>query len=122
MRVAQSEGAVQVGDMTLEPREYFNNMSALFAATVQQNAGPEKLKHVDETAPPHPTDTHPPLSVRLNALQVSLPAVAEAALRVNPNPPSSSLIQSLEQLEIDLSSSQRQLAATQVALMAQGSE
>src|SRR5207244_4441056 len=48
------------------------NMSELFGTVAKDNAKPEILIGLEEKATSHPTDTHPPLGIRLEALQKTL--------------------------------------------------
>ena len=86
-------------------------MSQLFCAMVQDTASPDCLKGLDLVKSSHPTDTHPPLSVRLNALNTSLTATGHNALAVVIENPSSDLIDNVEALEISLSDFQQRLVA-----------
>lgn len=108
---AHSEGIVRLGEDSYEPRQFFSNMSQLFCAMVQDSASPDCLKDLDLVKSSHPTDTHPPLSVRLSALNTSLTAIGHNALTVEIENPSSDLIDDLEGLEISLSEFQQQLIA-----------
>jgi len=68
------------------------NASALFAAAAARAAGPALLDGILATHTEHPTDTHPSLAVRLEALGVGLPEIAAEALQVGPATPASSLV------------------------------
>jgi Zn-dependent protease with chaperone function len=67
------------------------NASLIFAAAAEDAADPALLDGILETHTPHPTDTHPSLAVRLDALGVPLQDIAAEALRVAPAAPASSL-------------------------------
>ena len=108
-REAHAEGAVKLGENTYEPRQFFFNMSQIFCAMVQNSAAPDRLQNLDLVKLPHRTDTHPPLSVRLNALSTSLTATCQNALSVALNDPGSDLIDNVEILEINLSEFQQRL-------------
>jgi Zn-dependent protease with chaperone function len=105
-----SEGTVRLGENSYEPRQFFSNMSQLFCAMVQDAVSPDRLKDLDLVKSSHPTDTHPPLSVRLNALNTSLTAMGHSALAVVIENPSSDLIDNVEALEVSLSDFQQRLA------------
>lgn len=108
-REAHAEGVVKLGEDTYDPRQFFFNMSQTFCAMVQDSAAPDRLQNLDLVKLPHPTDTHPPLSVRLNALNTSLTATNQNALSVAVIDPSSDLIDNVEVLEINLSEFQQRL-------------
>lgn len=78
------------------------NASLLFAAMVQESAGPDRLEGLDAQKQPHPIDSHPPLSQRLASLQTSLAEVGAAALQVNPEQSALTLFSQGDQLEAEL--------------------
>ena len=59
----------------------------------------------------HPTDSHPPLSLRLQNLGVTLGTVAQPALAVAPDNPAIVLFDAPEKLEEEISSAYQQLLA-----------
>lgn len=91
--------------------QVYVNASKLFADMVAGAATREALVGISETHTPHPTDSHPPLAVRLAALKISLDAVADAALIVAPQEPAIALIAEPEQVEEHVSSAYQQLLA-----------
>lgn len=108
---ANSDGVVRLGEASYEPKQFFSNMSQLFSALVQDTVGPDRLNNLDSIKSSHPTDTHPPLSVRLDALNCPLTGVSQTALAVDLEKPSSELIDNLELLEVSLSEVQQRLIA-----------
>jgi Zn-dependent protease with chaperone function len=79
------------------------NLSRLFeAASIENQESAWLRKDLDEEEPPHPTDTHPPLSRRLSSLGVTLPDVAATALRLPTPDPAVTLISSHEALEREM--------------------
>jgi len=60
------------------------NISQGYADLVLQNARPEALQGIAKGRLAHPTDSHPPLAVRLQSLQIGLDDVANDALAVRP--------------------------------------
>jgi Zn-dependent protease with chaperone function len=76
------------------------NISALFAVAAEENRGSAWMrKDLNEVAPPHPTDTHPPLGTRLERLGLSIADVEEGAFTVQPEEPAAALLEKGEGLE-----------------------
>jgi Zn-dependent protease with chaperone function len=83
-------------------KEIPGNVSLAYASAVVQRATPSALEHVASQTLSHPTDSHPPLSVRLEALGVGLSAVSDAALIVTPTDSPSGLVNDVERLEQEI--------------------
>lgn len=81
----------------------FPNISALFAEASVAIASNELLESVRDAQVSHPTDSHPPLSERLDALGVSMAALAPRSLSVAPENGASGLLGPLQSIEEDLS-------------------
>ncbi|MBV9766173.1 MAG: M48 family metalloprotease [Acidobacteriaceae bacterium] len=96
-------GYVTVGDDRYEPRQFFSNVSELYALSVAQWAQPRSLDGLDSKSIPHPTDTHPPLSVRLSALGQTLAGITTSALAVSPDPSAQKVIDNCDAIEVQLS-------------------
>jgi Zn-dependent protease with chaperone function len=76
------------------------NASADFAAIAQEEReSPWMRRDLDEEEPPHPIDSHPPLSRRLAALRSSIQDVTEHAFTVQPAEPAIGLFEDPEPLE-----------------------
>lgn len=88
---------------SLEEGKAFINVSKIFAGVVVQSANPELFKVLDESHFSHPTDTHPPLAVRLEALGISLADITEASLAVAPSVSAIDLVPEAEKREEGLS-------------------
>ena len=74
---AGMQDSLNKGTITFDGKEYnspqfFSNVSNIFFLMVANHAEPRALEGLDAKTIPHPTDTHPPLSVRLAALNTSL--------------------------------------------------
>jgi Zn-dependent protease with chaperone function len=106
---SNSAGVLNYGGEVYEPRLWFYNMSQLFSAMTSSNTEPDLLKNLDAVKTPHPTDTHPPLSVRLKALNTSVDSIAQQALTVSYDDECKSLFEGLEQLETQISGIQWEL-------------
>jgi Zn-dependent protease with chaperone function len=100
---------------TLETGKQFVNVSSLFAAVARDVAQPEFLEGLAEHKLPHPTDSHPPLGVRLRSLQVSLADLSDDALQVSPDAPAVNLLS-------DFESSEEQLTDIENALLVQSGQ
>ncbi|HYF76355.1 MAG TPA: hypothetical protein VD973_04455, partial [Symbiobacteriaceae bacterium] len=85
------------------------NASVMYAGMVQENTAPTMLEGIAEKRIAHPMDSHPPLSLRLEALGVGLAQVSEAALTTAPEQPAIGLFASTEELEKDLTDFEHQL-------------
>jgi Zn-dependent protease with chaperone function len=68
------------------------NASVVFASAAARAAAPALLDGILETHTPHPTDRHPSLAVRLEALGVALPDITLDALDVAPAAPAATLL------------------------------
>lgn len=86
----------------LRDGKVYVNASMLFASAVARAATPASLEGLAELHLPHPTDSHPPLGARLQALRHEIAAVAPAALQVNPTTPALT-IEKLETIEEEVS-------------------
>lgn len=109
---SNTAGVVNYEGKSYEPKLWFYNMSQLFSALASNNAEPSRLKNLDAVNTPHPTDTHPPLSLRLRALGTSVESVAGAALQIDYDDQNSSLFENLEELEIRITALEWQLEAS----------
>lgn len=85
------------------------NASLAFAQAARERANPALLEGLDRQQVPHPIDSHPPLSQRLAALNLSLQTVSETALQPAPTAPAIDLIPGNEQIETDLTASLNRL-------------
>jgi len=92
------------------------NASADFAAVAQEEReSPWMRRDLDQEEPPHPIDSHPPLSRRLAAVQSSIQDVAEHAFTVQPAEPAIALFEDPEPLE-------RRLTLVEKAIMVENRE
>jgi Zn-dependent protease with chaperone function len=94
------------------------NASALFADVVASNASPDHLVGLDERRLAHPTDSHPPLAVRLEHLGTSLADVSARALEVAPLDPALALVEGSEALERELGAAAQLLLARRLGIHA----
>ena len=64
------------------------NAGDRFVALIRSSAGPSSFEGLDAHDIPHPTDSHPPLSQRLEALGFGVADLTSEALAVAPEPAS----------------------------------
>ena len=90
----------------------YTNVSTLFAEGVKNIAAtPDALTGLDDRTLSHPTDSHPPLGVRLQNLGVNLDDVKLSALVVAPENPAIDSIDDHETREKRLSDAEHYLLA-----------
>lgn len=87
----------------LQRGQMLTNMSMSFTQTAQQAARPDVLDGIDDERMSHPTDTHPPLSKRLEALGLALEDLATEALEVSPAEPATGFVTGVEEKEESIS-------------------
>src|SRR5438128_1604749 len=85
----------------------FVNASRTYADAVKESAVPKAFKGIVETHLSHPTDSHPPLSVRLESLRIRLDDVATEALAVTPTDSAIALVCDAEKLGEEISAAYR---------------
>jgi hypothetical protein len=78
------------------------NVSRLFASYVAEEASPSQFVGIDEERTSHPTDTHPTLGVRLEALGLSVASVEPSALNVRMEKSAVELIDNYPTIEKEL--------------------
>ncbi len=115
MRESLQEGSIVVDGKTYNAQGFFANVSALFAALASSSGSSVSLEALDQKKIPHPTDSHPPLAVRIAALSRTVKQVAQTALDANPPEPAVSLINRHEELEVELSILQQYLVCPELA-------
>ncbi len=103
MQASLQKGTITFNEKEYDAQRFFSNVSNVFVYMVANNAEPKALEGLDARTIPHPTDSHPPLSVRLGALKTTLAEVGPDALNISPDPASSAVIDKLEELEMQLS-------------------
>lgn len=94
----------------------FINASKTYADTVAANAKSGALRGLDKIHLNHPTDTHPPLGVRLAALGVTVTDVSKPALSVTPSDSAISLVPTPEKIEEELSDAYHAILARQLGV------
>jgi Zn-dependent protease with chaperone function len=97
--------------LAVHSRTQYVNASALFQEVVSSNAGPERLQGLGPQEQGHPTDRHPPLAQRLEALAVDPARLAATALDIAPALPAIGLVEDAESIEQRLSGAEQRLIA-----------
>jgi Zn-dependent protease with chaperone function len=105
------EAVVDAMVFAVRSRTQYVNASALFREVVSSNAGPERLRGLVPQELGHPTDRHPPLAQRLEALDVDPARLAAAALDTAPASPAIGLVEDAETIEQGLSAAEQRLIA-----------
>lgn len=85
------------------------NASSLYYDFVGENSTRDSLKELDDVKMAHPTDSHPPLRVRLEALSVTIDSIAAAALLTQPPESAINLIKNHEEIEKKLSKMRQEI-------------
>ena len=109
-------GLQQAAAKAVREGRAFVNASAVYADAVSRTATAEALHGITETHLSHPTDTHPPLSARLQSLRLTLADVSSAALAVTPSEPAIDLLLEAERHEQEISQAYQALLANQLGI------
>jgi Zn-dependent protease with chaperone function len=83
--------------------KFYPNLSAMFVEAVIEQANPNAFVGLDDTRIAHPFAEHPAVGTRLNSMNISLPSVRSAALRVALEDSAAHLIPEYRLLEESLS-------------------
>jgi Zn-dependent protease with chaperone function len=105
------EAVVDAMVFAVRSRTQYVNASALFHEVVSSNSGPERLRGLVPQELGHPTDRHPPLAQRLEALGVDPARLVAAALDTAPALPAIGLVDDAEAIERELSAAEQRLIA-----------
>lgn len=91
--------------------EQYVNASELFARVAAASGGPERLRGLGTRSLAHPTDRHPPLARRLEALSIAGAEVASEALATQPSVPAIALLDEFDAIEQSLTRVEHRLLA-----------
>lgn len=103
----------------LRAGKYIVNTSKLFAEVAMGHATPNVLADLESMRLHHPTDSHPPLAARLQALRVPLSEVSTKALNVCPEDAAINWFDQHEELEESISVQLQLLLAKQHGIQVQ---
>jgi Zn-dependent protease with chaperone function len=79
--------------------EPLGSLTVPFITAIRQSPASERLKALEEQTLPHPTDSHPPLKVRLDALGLTVADVEDATLDTDPEDAAIGLVPRAEEIE-----------------------
>jgi Zn-dependent protease with chaperone function len=94
----------------------FVNVSRTYAEAVGHGASPAALEGLDQGHLSHPTDSHPPLSERLESLRLTINDVATDALAVAPAEPAIREIRDAEKHEEEISDAYQAILARHLGI------
>src|SRR5438093_595787 len=100
----------------LQEGKAFVNASKTYADIVAEHATLNTLSGITETHLSHPTDSHPPLSVRLSALGINIKGVSKAVLDVRPTQAAIDLLPNVETVEENISGAYQAILARQLGI------
>jgi Zn-dependent protease with chaperone function len=92
------------------------NLSKTYFQAAAENAQPSVLDGIVDTHLAHPTDSHPSLAVRLNALEIDIGDVTADALNVTPSDPAIALVAGAEAREEAITAAYQRLLAQALEL------
>jgi Zn-dependent protease with chaperone function len=95
----------------LKQNKMYKNASLTYFETSKINATEKILNGIAETHTAHPTDSHPPLSVRLNSLGYSVKDLVEKSLLLSETDSSINLINGYESIEMNVSDAYQSILA-----------
>lgn len=110
------DGFQQAAANALREGNIFINASKVYADVCVQNAAPKALDGIAAAHMSHPTDSHPPLSVRLQSLKTSIAEVSGDALIVAPAEAAISYILDYEKKEEEISHAYQLLLARNLGI------
>lgn len=96
--------------------EAWPEVSSYIAARAVAGASPEALAEVEQRSMSHPTDSHPPTGLRLEAIGFSFAAIRDEVLDPGPGVSALGLVDGAPAVEASLSAAYRELLGTRVDL------
>ncbi len=100
----------------LREGKFYTNASTLFASAVARTASASSLEGLAQLHSAHPTDSHPPLGARLQALGVDIGGLTQSALNVVPATPALAAVPTLEALEQEVSAAYQVIVARRLGI------
>ncbi|MGH9628036.1 MAG: M48 family metalloprotease [Bryobacteraceae bacterium] len=90
---------VKCGENEYDAEVFFSDTTSFMLLTSSVAEAENVLDGLDAKTVPHPADSHPPLSERLQALGVTLPEIADDSRDVIPEPSAISVIDNHEEVD-----------------------
>lgn len=106
----------QAAGEALREGKAFINVSKTYAEIALNQANPDVLDGIAETQLSHPTDSHPPLCIRLEALGIMLKDIVNVSLDVNPSNPAINIIDEAEKKEEEISGAYQAILAKRLGI------
>jgi Zn-dependent protease with chaperone function len=106
----------QAAAQSLQEGKAFANASKTYAEVAAAQAKPDVFEGIAETHLTHPTDSHPPLSVRLKSLGSSIDEAGSDALNIKPSPSAIDLLPEAEKLEEEISGAYQVILARRLGI------
>ncbi len=103
-------------EMLQEDGSYIPNQSLTFQSLAQKIANPDLFKSLNDTCTSHPTDSHPPLSIRLTNLGIKIADVQASALNFDSVESGINLFNEAEKIENQISVFQSLLLARRLGI------
>ncbi len=102
-------------DLRKSESKVFHNLSKTFSELIAENSKPDILEGIADSTISHPADTHPPLGIRLDSLEISVTDIESDALNIRPASPAIDLIDQTEKLEEELTCAMQTFLTRQAA-------
>ena len=80
----------------------YANVSTIYAEMAIKNNNPALLDEIADSATTHPTDTHPPTTLRIETLGLSVAELRDSALNIDVHNSSTNLLSSVNLIEEEL--------------------
>jgi Zn-dependent protease with chaperone function len=100
----------------LRAGQLYINVSKTYHAVVCEIAGPPALQGLSQVRLSHPTDSHPPLAVRLDNLGTTMETIQEEALTVTPTLAAVTLVPEVEKIEEAISVAYQSILAHRLGI------
>ena len=110
------ERVTQAAVGVLKEKRMLVNASKTFAGAVRESSSPSALEGLSGKELSHPTDSHPPLSDRLQAMGLGLEDVAAPALDAYPAEAAITLFSDVEPLEEKMSDAYQELLIRELGI------